>query len=351
MKTSVSVVIPTYKAEKYIAKTIQSVLAQSYQDFEILIVDDGSPDQSVKICQQFIDPRIRIIHQSNRGLPGARNTGIRHAQGDYIALLDADDLWLPEKLEKHVEHLENSPSVGISFSCSAFITEEGNLTGLTQKPKKLKGITPSYILCRNPVGNGSAAVIRRQVLQDIQFQDNVGGITENCYFDERLRHRNADATDVDFWLRVSIQTSWQLEGLPEILTLYRVNPGGLSANALSQLEALQKVIEKSSIYAPDIISACESKARAYHYRYTARRAVTLRDRSLAIEMIHRALASDLRILIEEPSRTLMTMGAVYTLWFLPRSLYNWLETFFLESYLKHEQSSSRNQLGSDLEVV
>src|SRR4028119_483182 len=102
----VSVIIPVYKVEKYVAATVQSVLQQTYKNFELLLIDDGSPDRSVEICQQFTDPRIKIISQTNRGLAGARNTGIRHAQGDYIALLDGDDMWLPNKLEKHIEHLE-----------------------------------------------------------------------------------------------------------------------------------------------------------------------------------------------------------------------------------------------------
>ncbi|MEO1186284.1 MAG: glycosyltransferase family 2 protein, partial [Cyanobacteria bacterium J06636_27] len=183
----VSVIIPVYNAEKYIAATVQSVLSQTYKNFEIIIVDDGTPDNSVKICQKFNDSRIRIIHQANRGLPGARNTGIRHAQGDYLAFLDADDIWLPEKLEKHVEHLNSSPTVGISFCYSAFINEQGNSTGICQKPRKLYDITPSYVLCRNPVGNGSAAVIRREVFEDIKFQDNLYDTLEDFYFDERLR--------------------------------------------------------------------------------------------------------------------------------------------------------------------
>ncbi len=175
----VSVIIPAYKVEKYIADTIQSVLEQTYKNFELLIVDDGSPDKSVEIGQQFVDPRIKIIRQNNRGVSAARNTGVSHAQGEYLAFLDGDDLWLPEKLEKHVEHLESSPTVGVSFSHSAFINEAGQSLGLYQM-SKLKGITPRLILCRNPIGNGSTPVIRREVLEAIRFQDNFYGTVENC---------------------------------------------------------------------------------------------------------------------------------------------------------------------------
>lgn len=308
----VSVIIPVYNAEKYISATIQSVLSQTYTNFEIIIIDDGSNDSSIDICKQFKDSRIKIIHQQNRGLPGARNTGIRHANGDYLAFLDADDIWLSNKLDKHVEHLEKSPTVGISFCYSAFINEQGKSIGLYQKPRKLYDITPSYILCRNPVGNGSVAVIRREVFEQIKFQDNLYGTVEDYYFDESFRR----AEDIECWLRVSIQTKWRHEGIPLALTLYRISSGGLSANALIQLEALEKVVEKTRSYAPDIIANCEKVAKAYHRRYTVRRLVSLGDGVTAVKLFNQVIVNHWRILLEEPGKTLLTGFAAYILWFL-----------------------------------
>jgi len=88
-----SVIIPVYNAGKYVADAVKSVLMQTYENLEILIIDDGSPDNSIEICQQFTDPRIKIIRQQNQGVSGARDNGIRHAQGEYLAFLDADDIW------------------------------------------------------------------------------------------------------------------------------------------------------------------------------------------------------------------------------------------------------------------
>ncbi len=324
-KKKVSVIVPVYKAEKYVADTIQSLLKQTYENFEIIIVNDGSPDRSIEICQQFTDPRIKIVHQENRGLPGARNTGIRHAIGDYIALLDADDLWLPTKLERHVEHLNRSPNVGLSFSYSAFIDSEGNYTGIYQIPRKIQNITPPYALCRNPPGNGSAVIVRRETYNDIKFQDDPHGILEDCYFDERLRFQKADATDLECWTRIATHTRWLVEGIPEALTLYRVNSDGLSANALVQYKAIEKVIEKSCASAPEVLGPYENLAKAYYKRYTARRAVTLRDGKMAVEQVNQALAKDWRILLEEPRRTLLTVFAAYLLRFTPQSLYRQME--------------------------
>ncbi|HEY9670897.1 MAG TPA: glycosyltransferase family 2 protein [Waterburya sp.] len=316
----VSVIIPVYGVEKYITATVQSVLNQTYSNFELLIIDDESPDRTIEICQQFTDPRIKIIHQKNRGLAGARNTGIRHAEGDYIALLDGDDLWLPHKLEKHVEHLETSPTVGVSFSCSAFIDEAGNSLGLYQQPK-LTGITIPHLLCRNPISNGSAPVIRREVFEAIKFQDNLYGTVEDFYFDDRFRA----SEDIECWFRIAIQTDWQIEGIPEALTLYRVNSGGLSANLFKQLESWEQVMEKTRSYAPDVVAQWKNLSKAYQLRYLARRAVTLKDGSTAVKLFHQALTTHWRILLNEPRRTVLTGIAAYLLWLLPQRFYHQLE--------------------------
>ncbi len=322
----VSVILPVYKAEKYIAATVQSVLEQTYKNFEILIIDDASPDKSIDICKQFTDPRIKIISQANRGLAGARNTGIRNAQGKYLAFLDADDLWLREKLEKHLAHLDSSPKVGVSFSCSTLINDVGEPLGLYQIPK-LKEITVPHILCRNPIGNGSAPVIRKEVFDAIKFQDNLHGSIENFYFDEHFRQ----SEDIECWIRISIKTDWQIEGISEALTLYRVNSGGLSANMLKQLDSWEKVIEKTRCYAPEIVNQWETLARAYQLRYLARRAVRLKDGGMAVKLVNRALATNWHILSKEPQRTLLTLAAAYFLWLLPEFLYSRIETVALKT--------------------
>jgi glycosyltransferase involved in cell wall biosynthesis len=332
----VSIIIPVYNAESYVADTLRSLLAQTYPDFEALIIDDGSPDRSIEVCQRFTDRRIRIIRQSNRGLPGARNTGIRHAQGDYLAFLDADDLWTPDKLAKHVAHLQRSPQVGVSFSYSAFINETGRLTGIYQIPRRIRNITPEYALCRNPVGNGSAAVIRREVFDAIGYPDDLHGVLETHYFDERLKYAKADATDLECWTRIATHTQWQLEGIPEALTLYRVNAGGLSAHAMTQFAAIERVIQKSCD-SSSALAPYRNLARAYYMRYTARRAVTLRDGKLAVTMVNRSLLTDGRILLQEPHRTLMTIAAAYLLRWVPRSIYQSLEQLALQVTGKNQQ--------------
>ena len=130
-----SVVMPMYNVEKYVRQAIASVLAQTYQHFELLCVDDGSTDGTLAIAASFADPRIRIISQENRGLSGARNTGINNSSGLYVAFLDSDDYWDMDKLRSHLEHFRNNARLGVSYSASAFIDDNGRAMGIGQYPK------------------------------------------------------------------------------------------------------------------------------------------------------------------------------------------------------------------------
>ncbi len=317
----VSVIMPVYGVEKFVAEAVESVLAQSFKDFELLIIDDCSPDRSVEICKGYDDPRIKIIpHEFNRGLAGARNTGVRNAQGEYLGFLDSDDLWTLDKLEKHVAHLDANPDVGVSFSRSAFIDEDGTDTGYYQMPK-LQDIEPGYYLCRNPIGNGSAPVIRKEVFADIRYQDDLHGEPEDFYFDERFRR----SEDIECWIRIAVNTQWKIEGLPDALTLYRLNAGGLSASLLKQLESWEQMIEKIRSYAPEFLSRWESLARAYQLRYLSRQSIRLKDGAMAVKLFNQAIKSNSKILIQEPTRSVLTAGAAYALWILPQGLYQWIE--------------------------
>lgn len=317
----VSVIVPVYNVEEYIESSIQSILQQTYENFELLVIDDESPDNSIEICKRFQDPRLTIIHQKNRGLAGARNTGIRNAKGEYLAFLDSDDLWEPEKLQKHVEHLNASPDVGVSFSRSAFIDGKGQALGIYQMPK-LTHISAAHLLCRNPIGNGSAPVIRRQVFAAIKFEDNRYGAPEDFYFDENFRQ----SEDIECWIRIMAQTPWKIEGIPEALTLYRVNTEGLSAQVMKQYASWEKVIAKTRSYAPALIKKWEKPARAFQLRYLARRAIRMQDSETAVRLFHQAIATHWPIFIREPRRTVLTMLAAYLMYLFPKSFYQPLET-------------------------
>ncbi|BFT31332.1 glycosyltransferase [Alteromonas sp. D210916BOD_24] len=315
----VSVVMPVYNMEKYIESSLKSVFEQTFSDYEIVCVDDGSQDGSSAILHAIDDPRLRIVKQHNQGLSAARNTGIYHAKGKYVALLDPDDLWEKDKLSEHVKHLETSNNIGISYCPSLFITEDGNKNGLGQFPK-LHNITLKTVMCRNPVGNGSAAVIRKDMLDELAPTLSKHESGRVCFFDESMRQ----SEDIDFWVYCAIHSSYEFEGIEAPLTLYRINASGLSANLKKQFAAWEFCMEKHLKRAPDTVKPYFNLARAYQYRYLSRRAVQSRSAKDALAYCFKAFKSDTAILREEPGRTLVTLGCAL-LSLLPGTLYSNVE--------------------------
>jgi glycosyltransferase involved in cell wall biosynthesis len=318
----VTVVIPMFNVEKYIEKCIISVLGQTFKNFEVICVDDGCSDNTLNILKQFTDPRIRLIKQQNRGLAGARNTGIQAARGIFIALLDSDDCWASQKLTKHVAHLNNNPQVGVSYCASLFIDENNNIMGTGQFPK-LTQINFRDILCRNPVGNGSAAVIRKRLLTDISTKSREQG--RKYYFDETLRQ----SEDIELWVRIALSSKWKFEGISSPLTYYRINDGGLSANLNKQFANWTLAMSKNEKTNIKIFKQLLPLARAYQLRYLARRAIHSGNSYQAITFIHRALFEQPRILFEEPKRTIATYACAL-LSLLPRLLYISLESLAMK---------------------
>jgi glycosyltransferase involved in cell wall biosynthesis len=312
--STVSVIIPVYNVERFVERSLRSVLNQTFVDYEIVVVDDGGTDRSIDICRSVKDDRIRIIHQQNRGLAGARNAGIRSATGKYIALLDSDDLWHVDKLKLHVAHLESNPDVGVSYSGSAFIDENDQLLGMSMAPQ-LTNISTPLIFCRNPVGNGSAPVFRREVFDDLAFPVSRDGRVETCYFDENFRY----GEDIECWMRIACQTGWAFEGIEGDLTLYRIVSGGLSSNTDKMYEYWNRMYEKVRLMAPELVDEHGARARGYQIRYYARRAVKERQGRRAMKYFFSAMRVHPFMLFEEPKKTMITgLAAVFTS-LLPKS--------------------------------
>ncbi|WP_438727065.1 glycosyltransferase family 2 protein [Parasphingorhabdus sp. DH2-15] len=310
-KPKISVVMPVYNVERYVAEAVQSVLDQSFEEFELIIVDDGGQDDSIAICSAFKDPRIRIISQRNRGLAGARNTGILESWGRYVAFLDSDDSWMKDKLMLHFIHLENNPDVDVSYSGSRFMDENGHALRQAQKPK-LTNIDPRKILLRNPVGNGSAPVIRRTALNNVAYRHPEES-WRLCYFDETLRQ----SEDIEMWLRLSMLGQAKFEGVDGLLTNYRIVGGALSANIIAQYESWETMLDKTRSYAPQFVALHEREARAFQLRYLARRAIQLGDGTMAMMLIRDAISYSLKPLYREPGRSLATVSAALAMRFLP----------------------------------
>lgn len=170
----ISVVIPLYNKEQSIASTLQTVLTQTYQDFEIVIIDDGSTDYSVDEVRKVTDPRIRLIHQNNMGVSAARNRGIKEAKGEYIAFLDADDEWKPEYLKAQYELTQKYPECSV-FACNyEFKDTQGKMkhTIIRKLPFEGEdGILSNYFVVASrshPPLWTSAVMVRKNVIQSIE---------------------------------------------------------------------------------------------------------------------------------------------------------------------------------------
>lgn len=199
----VSVVIPVYNARDVIGETIETVLAQTWKDREIVVVDDGSSDGSGDIVRSFGE-RVRYVRQENGGVARARNRGIAESTGEYVALLDHDDLWHPTKLDRQVAVLDGRPEVGMVVTDVAHLDREGKPMGVIGA-----GYNPSEafarLFVRGFVPTPSAAMIRRSVLE------TVGG------FDERFHSAGLD--DHELWTRIAAR--YEIANIAEPLTYHR----------------------------------------------------------------------------------------------------------------------------------
>lgn len=299
-----SVVMPVYNVEAYIEEAIQSVLDQTFEDFELIVVDDGGPDGSNALARAFSDPRIRIVSQANRGLAGARNTGIAEARAAYIALLDSDDRWHRDKLLHHYVHLQANPHVGVSYAGSRMIDETGKPMAVAMRPKLLN-VSERDILCRNPVGNGSAPVLRRVALDRAAFP-HPDEPQRTCWFDESFRQ----SEDIELWVRLAALHGVTFEGIEGLLTDYRIVGGALSANVVKQYLSWSRMLDIARQNSPDLIARHGDLARAYQLRYLARRSIQLGNEGLGKDLFDRAMALAPRIWIEEPVKSVTTWAAI-----------------------------------------
>lgn len=296
----ISVVMPAYNASRYVGQAIESVLKQTFTDFELLIIDDGSTDSTLEIANHYAmrDRRIKVLAQANQGVSATRNRGVRVAKGQFIAFLDADDLWLPDKLAAHIEHFHANPNLAVSFSRVEFVSPDGEPTGQIST-SRLVNLKPEDFLYENPTTTMSNPVSRAEVFAQ------VGGFAEDMSYSE----------DLEWLFRVMShrrQPPWQIEGIDRVSIYYRASPSGLSASLYRMESGWDLLIAKAREYAPDLIKQHYALARAVHLRYLARRAFRLNlPPKVGLDFINRSIGSDWRIFLREPRRTLLTLLATY----------------------------------------
>ncbi len=228
MNKLVSVIIPAFNVEKYITATVQSVTGQTYKNIEIIIVEDCSTDSTKSLIEVLAknDSRIRLLfHPKNVGLASTRNTGLASARGEYLCIFDADDIMVPEKIEKQVQFLESHPECDITYSDAYHFLDGTKKMFLLDFPER-QNTYSNFLKFGNHV-NPNTTFFRRGVY------DTYGG------FDGSLR----STEDWDYWLTLS-RNGVRFMHQAEVLTLYRVRSGGLTGNRVVMFETGIKVLEK-----------------------------------------------------------------------------------------------------------
>ena len=277
----VSVIIPAFNAATSIKRTIQSVLAQTYPYFEILVVDDGSSDATSDIVSKLlaVDARIKLLKQKNQGVAAARNFGIKNAKGGYIAPLDADDLWLPDKLEKQVAVMHKAPStVGLVYTWSIQIVDDVRPDNFTQGWEQ-EGSVFLPLLLGNFLSNASTPLISRECF------DHIG-----MYNMDFLKFDAQGCEDWDIYIRIAQRYEFRV--VPEYLTVYRQSEESMSANWKQMGRSYNLLMQWTQKRYPQIPAYVFRWSKSKYLLYLATKATKAQQIGDSLILLSKATALD-----------------------------------------------------------
>jgi len=263
----VTAIIAAYNAQRYVEQAVRSVLEQTVEDLEVLVVDDGSTDETPEIIRRFDDPRVRIFRQPNAGQTVAKNRGIYESTGRYVGFCDADDRWHPQKLEKQLPVFDRSAEIAVVYSSERSIDEVGNSI-----PDRVDAVRRGRVLddlfIENFVPFGTA-IVRRSCLLE------VGG------FDESLRM----GIDWDLWLRIAAK--YEFDYVPDDLSIYRKWSGQMSTDWCGRYDSAFRIMKKFLRSNPGLLRR-GTRRRAYANTYTNRGRARATNEPLAgmIDTLH-----------------------------------------------------------------
>jgi glycosyltransferase involved in cell wall biosynthesis len=265
-KALVSVIIPALDAALTIRQTLDSVLTQTYQEIEVIVVDDGSSDATSTIVEEFVarDARIQLVRQSNAGVGAARNTAIRKARGKYIAPLDADDLWFPEKLEKQVACLQQCGNeTGLVYCWSILIDQHGRVANkfsqtVNKFSQTVEGHSRHALILRNFVGNGSVPLFRAAAFKKV-----------GLYLTRSEQGGAQGCEDWDLYLR--IVEHFGMRVVPEYLLAYRLARSSMSSNVETMVASYAVLISRARERNCDFPSSIFRWSAGCFYEYIAQK--------------------------------------------------------------------------------
>mgnify|MGYP000225793700 CR=1 FL=1 len=242
----ISIVTPTYNRSEFLAEAVNSVLGQTYSNFELLIIDDGSTDDTRELVASYQqDPRIRYFYQSNQGQSVARNRGIAESAGDFICFLDSDNAWLPKKLERSLLEFQRFPETQVVYGDSILIDENSAEIGKSTM-KRYSGRITANLLKDNFVSMNTT-MTRRHCFEEM------GGFNES----DRI------AEDYELWLRFS--TKFEFHYIPEFLGCYRKMDNQISSDKQRRFEGNERLLLKFLEQYPDAVTGRERRRGLSHF--------------------------------------------------------------------------------------
>ena len=288
---TISVIVPAYNAEQTVLETILSLQWQTFSDFELIVINDGSTDRTLDQLNTIRDVRLKVFSYENAGVSIARNRGFQHATGDFITFIDADDLWTPDKLELQLAALERCPQAGVAYSKTYFMDEPGKTFHVNNVPLP-EGDVYAKLLTKNfLLSPGSNPLIRRQAIESVNG------------FDSNFTH----GEDWDLYLRLASQ--WKFVAVQQPQVFYRQS----SRSASSQVEVMErnslKVIEKAFQAAPLTLKPLKKQSLANLYQFLAHlylnRCVEGNGVDLAAQKLQTSIQFYPRILLEKKTLVLV----------------------------------------------
>ena len=244
----ISVIIPVYNSEKTIRETLEAVLKQTFSDFEVIVINDGSKDSTLEIISSIQDSRLKVFSYPNSGISPSRNRGFFHASGEFIAFLDHDDLWTPDKLESQLRALQENSQAAVAYSWTDLIDESSRFRGECSRTN-VNGNAHAKLLSANFLHTASNPLIRKEAL--IQ----VGGFDESVFGPE----------DWDLFLRLAAH--YHFVAVPHAQVLFRVTAGSASTNVSRQEAESLKVIERAFNQAPESLQHLKKYSLSNLYMY------------------------------------------------------------------------------------
>ncbi len=300
----VSVIIPAYNAGDFIERTLNSVLNQTYQNLEVLVIDDGSQDRTAQLVREIAqrDRRVQLLQQSNLGVAAARNLGIQSAKGEFIAPIDADDIWFPANIEKQVQCILSAGlEVGLVYSWSVDIDENDKLTGVF-RVVEIEGDVYGTLVCHYFLGNASCALIRRTCLEEV-----------NGYNSELKKH---DAQGCEDWeLALRIAENYQFKAVQEFLVGYRKCSGSMSGNYQTMSRSHALLLEIVAQRHPDLPMMIYRLSKSNLYLYFARLSYFQQDYHTTLFWLKATLKVDYLALFIRPQLYKLTIFSLAKLTF------------------------------------